>query len=284
MEETIVVTCAAGNVGSEISKRLKESGVSFTTVDIENVREMLEKEYNFECLNFEDPKTYEDIFTDRTKKMFLNRPPHMIKFKDSIFPTIDYAINHGVKHIIFLSMIGVNKRIPHFKIERYLKESGINYTFLRCSFFMQNLSNAHREIIKKDNDLLIPAGKGKISYIDVRDVAEIAAKILIDSSGTHYNKIYNLTGKEVLDFYEVASLMTEILGRKITYSKPSRRKFTKEMRQYGFPKGFIKVMKMIYFIVRLGKADTIYNDAEELLERSPLTMEQYIKDYAECWK
>jgi uncharacterized protein YbjT (DUF2867 family) len=215
--------------------------------------------------------------------MFLNRPPHMTKFKHSIFPAIDAAKESGINHIVFLSMIGVNRRVPHYKIEKYLRKSGINYTFLRSSFFMQNLINVHGEIIRKENDLLIPAGMGKISFTDIRDVAAACVKVFTDKSGKYLNKTLNLTGSEALDFYEISDAMTKILGKKIIYSSPKSKVFKKKMLSYGFPKDFVKVMKMIYFIVRRGKADQIYPDLENLLGRKPITINQFIKDYADAW-
>jgi len=281
MNNKILVSAAAGNIGSEIAKLLKKNNIPFKAADIKNVKEILGDEIEYVYLDFENPDSYGLAFKD-VNKMFLNRPPEMTEFENSIFPTIDAAKKAGVEHIVFLSMIGVNKRIPHYKIEQYLIKSGINYTFLRASFFMQNLSTVHREIIRNENDLLIPAGKGKISFIDIRDIAAVAVKVL-NNSESYFNKIINLTGSEALDFYIISEIMTNTLGREIIYSNPKAKVFMKKMISYGFPKDFVKVMKWIYFIVRIGKADMIYPDTEEILGRKPIKMTQFIKDYADCW-
>jgi uncharacterized protein YbjT (DUF2867 family) len=278
----ILVTAAAGNVGSEVAKELKRNNITFKAADIRDARDILGNDIDYVYYDLEDPETYEEAYKN-VKKMFLNRPPHMTKFKHSIFPAIDAAKESGINHIVFLSMIGVNRRVPHYKIEKYLRKSGINYTFLRSSFFMQNLINVHGEIIRKENDLLIPAGMGKISFTDIRDVAAACVKVFTDKSGKYLNKTLNLTGSEALDFYEISDAMTKILGKKIIYSSPKSKVFKKKMLSYGFPKDFVKVMKMIYFIVRRGKADQIYPDLENLLGRKPITINQFIKDYADAW-
>jgi uncharacterized protein YbjT (DUF2867 family) len=149
---------------------------------------------------------------------------------------------------------------------------------------MQNLNTVHGEIIKKEKDLLIPAGKGNISFIDIRDVAAVAVKVLTDQNNKYYNKTLNLTGSESLNFYQVSELMCKVLGIEITYSNPKAKLFAKKMAFYGYPADFIKVMKMIYLIVKLGRAGTLYDDAEIVLGRKPITMEQYIQDNAECWQ
>jgi len=282
MEGKILITAAAGNVGSEIVKELKRNNISFKAADIKDVRDVVGNDIDYVYYDLEDPETYDEAYKD-VKKMFLNRPPHMTEFKNSIFPAIDAAKEANIEHIVLLSMIGVNKRVPHYKIEKHLIKTDINYTFLRASFFMQNLINVHGEIIRKEKDLLIPAGKGKISFVDIRDIAAVAVKVFRDTSGAFLNKTLNLSGCEALDFYEISDLMTKELGKKITYSNPKSKVFVSKMLTYGFPKDFVKVMKMIYFIVRLGKADQLYPDVEEILGKKPITMKQFIKDHTDKW-
>ena len=78
--------------------------------------------------------------------------------------------------------------------------------------------------------------------------------------------------------------MTNILGEEIKYSNPKGKVFAKVMASYGFPKDMIKVMKMIYLIVKLGKAGDLYDDTEKILGHKPITMEQYVQDNAACWR
>lgn len=58
----------------------------------------------------------------------------------------------GIKHIVFLSLLGVEKNpiVPHAKIEAMIKASGIPYTFLRPSFFMQNLLSQHGDELRNE--------------------------------------------------------------------------------------------------------------------------------------
>ena len=283
MDKKLLITAATGNVGSEIIRQLQSQNLSFKTADIRDTRELFGDDVEYSYCDFEDCETYEAAF-ENVSKMFLNRPPHMTEFKNSIFPAIDAAMEAGVEHIVFLSMIGVNKRVPHYKIEKYLMNCGVTYTFLRCSFFMQNLTTVHREIIRKEKDLIIPAGKGKISFIDIRDIASVAVKVLTDDSDKYYNKTLNLTGSEAVDFYTISDIMTKVLGTEIIYSNPKAKIFVSKMLEYGFPKDFVKVMKMIYFIVKIGKAADLYEDTERILGRKPITIEQFIKDNADCWR
>lgn len=91
----------------------------------------------------------------------------------------------------------------------------MEYTLLRASFFMQNLLEVHRPDIVEHGEIFVPAGNGKTSFVDARDIGEAAAIVLTESG--HVNQAYDLTGPEALDYGEVATIFSDVLGRSITY-------------------------------------------------------------------
>jgi uncharacterized protein YbjT (DUF2867 family) len=146
---------------------------------------------------------------------------------------------------------------------------------------MQNLNSTHCEDIRDRDDIFIPAGKSKSSFIDTRDIGEAGAIVLADE--VHKNKAYTLTGSEALDYYEVARIFSEVLGRNIKYTNPSPLKFKKVMLQRGMNKEFVNVMVALYFTTRMGMAKKVTYDLENLLGRRPITVKQFVKDYESCW-
>jgi uncharacterized protein YbjT (DUF2867 family) len=103
------------------------------------------------------------------------------------------SLFEGVEQVVFLSLLGAEKNsiVPHRAVEDHLREmTGISWTFLRPSFFMQNLENAHEDDIKKLNHIIVPAGSGTTSFIDGRDIAAIAAKVLSEDISLHDRKAY----------------------------------------------------------------------------------------------
>jgi uncharacterized protein YbjT (DUF2867 family) len=171
--------------------------------------------------------------------------------------------------------------VPHAKIEAYIQSLGLSYTFLRPSFFMQNLSTTHCQDIKDNNEIFVPAGKGKTSFIDVRDIAAVAVKVMTESG--HENKAYPLTGSTALDYYEVAEIFTNILGRQIDYTNPSIFNFAWRMYQRGLKTEPIAVMLGIYTTAKLGLAAKVTEDVRHLLRRSPISMEKFVRDYRTSW-
>lgn len=211
------------------------------------------------------------------------RPPAVSDVKRYMYPVIDAAKAAGVEHIVFLSLMGVedNRYVPHHKIEKYILASALGYTFLRPSFFMQNLSATHRADILAHNDIFVPAGKGKTSFIDVRDIAEVGAKALIEDG--HLNQAYELSGNEALDYYQAAAIFTEVLGRKITYPNPSIFRFAFRMRKRGMQWGFIGIMIALYTVAKLGLAAKVTGELERLLGKKPITFRQFAQDYKSTW-
>ncbi|MFX1535865.1 MAG: SDR family oxidoreductase [Promethearchaeota archaeon] len=282
MDEKILVTGATGTVGSEVIRSLIKLKIPVRAAvrDISSAKKMFGDEVKYVRFDFGKSETFGEALIN-IEKLFLVRPPPISDVKKYIFPLIDYAKNSGVTHIVFLSLMGVNRLMPHYKIEKYMETSGINYTHLRANFFMQNLSTFYRDIIRDNHEIFIPAGKGKTSFIDVRDIADVAVKVFNDSK--YQNGAYTLTGCETLDYFEVAQIFTRVLGKEIIYCDPSAREYNKRMKEMNIPDDFIKVMSRIYFIVRMGKAARITRDTEEILGRKPIKMEKFVQDYSQCW-
>ena len=285
MSERILVTGSTGNVGRELVRSLLEMGqpVVAATIDERDAHNVPGEGTETVLFRFGDGETYRDAF-EGVSKLFLMRPPQISDVQTCLFPVVDYAKEVGVRHIAFLSLLGVEKQrfVPHYKVEKHLQASGVSYTFLRPSFYMQNLNTTHRAEIRDKDEILIPVGKAQTSFIDVRDIGAVAAKVLTEPG--HENRAYELTGGEALDYYQVADLFTEVLGREITYRNPSIPRFIRYQRQQGIPLPAVLIMVGLYTATRFGSGRRVTGEVERLLGRMPTTMRQYIEDYAGAWQ
>jgi len=285
MNEKILVTGACGNVGRYVVTELlnKNCTVVVAEYDIENAKKMYLDKVKYVKLDFMDSTTYEQAF-EGISSVFLMRPPQIDKVKKYINPAIEVAIKCGVKHFTLLSIIGSNPMVPHYKIERYLlaNKDKITYTFLRASFFMQNLITSIKDEIVSRNEIYVPAGNGKTSFIDCRDIAKVAAITLTEMG--HENKIYELTGSESLSYFEVADIMSKVLNRSIKYVNPKAKDFKNLMISKGHPKDYAFVTKMIYTTAKIGLAKKVTNTFKELTNTEPITLEQFTNDFKDVWK
>lgn len=282
--EKILITGASGNVGSYVLEFLKNN----TAIEIVAAISKPEGSKKFPgiktvVLDFEKPETFSAAL-ENVDRIFLMRPPHISKTKTTFLPFIEAAKQKNVKHIVFLSLIGVenNKIVPHYKIEKYILASGLPYTFLRAGFFMQNLNTTHLEDIKKLRKIILPAGNGKTSFIDTRDVAEVGALAL--SGNSHFFKKYNLTGDQALTYFEVADILSRELKLTITYKPVPVLTFFRHLKKQGHKTAFALVVIALYLVTRFGKAGSIYPDVANLMKRPPISFELYARDHQHYFK
>lgn len=133
---------------------------------------------------------------------------------------IDSAQRAGVKHVIKFS--GLNSSLDttfisrrmHAEIERYLERSGLAWTHLRPSGFMQYHFRDVPNILAHDA-ILLPMANAKQAIVDVEDIAKVATALLRDDG--HEGKSYDMTGPEALTMTEVAEGISQAIGRTIRY-------------------------------------------------------------------
>ena len=285
MSGIILVTGVLGNVGAEVYKRLQAEGGAVRAADLHvaKIRERFGSDVAAVPFDFSNKETYAAAFAN-VETMFLMRPPQISEVKGVILPALEAAQTAGVKHVVFLSLIGIEKVkfVPHYQVEAYLRASSMRWTFLRASFFMQNLNTTHRLEIKEQDELFVPVGKARTSFIDVRDIAAVAAVTLTQPG--HENQAYNLTGSETLDYWQVAEILSAALGRKITYRNPSPLSFFAAHLRRKTSFTLALVMTGLYISTRKGMAELVTNEVERITGQKPILFGQYARDYASSWQ
>lgn len=284
MRQPILVTGALGNVGAEVVKCLLAAGnpVRAADLNVEQIHARFGNAVEAVAFDFARHETFNAAFAG-VRSMFLLRPPQITDIQRYIIPPLEAARSAGVNHIVFLSLIGIEKTpfVPHYKVEQYLRASPMQWTFLRASFFMQNLNTTHRLEIKDRNEIDVPVGRAKTSFLDVRDIGAAAAVVL--TAPGHENRAYDLTGPEALDYWQAAEVLSGVLGRAITYKNPNPVAFLLSTLRRGVSWPFALVMTGLYTATRFGQADRVTGDVERLTGRKPISFRQYVQDYQNAW-
>jgi hypothetical protein len=118
--------------------------------------------------------------------------------------------------------------------------------------------------------------------VDTRDLSEVALQAFLNPEEFRYTRPV-ITGEKALDFYEVAEIMTAVLGEKIEYANPSVKAFKSYMVNQGEKEDFVNVVIGIHFPTKLGLAKGVTADFEKITKSKPIPLEQYVKDYQEKW-
>src|SRR3954453_8818348 len=184
-----------------------------------------------------------------------------------------------LKHIVKLSVLDADAE-PGIMIGRWhkqevknIEESGIPYTFLRPVGFMQNFINFFGQTIKNQNAFYLPAGDGKVSFVDVRDIAAVAVKTLVanDNDNQHIGKAYGITGDELLTYKQAAEILSKEVGKKINYVNISDGDARKAMKGIGMEDWLIDGMMELYSIIKDGHAAQITNTVEQIVGKKPVS-------------
>lgn len=226
--------------------------------------------------DFLAPSTFAPALAGVTKVFFV-RPPQLANPEQDMRPFLETVKEHGIAQVVFISLMGVEKNpiVPHRKIEQMITTLGLPHTFIRPSFFMQNLCTTHLADIQQHHDLFIPAGRAKTSFIDTEDIAAVAAAALTDPQ--YLGQALTITGPAAITYDHVAQIMSETLGVPITYSHPGLLQFRRAMIRRGVKKEFVNVMVMLYVITRLGNAKGVTDTVQQVLQRPARTVAQFVQ-------
>lgn len=277
----VLVTGATGSVGAHVVSELLAAGQPVRAAVRDPARVTLP---GAEAVRFDfaDRRSWPGAL-DGVDRLFLMRPPAISDVTTYLQPVISMAVGSGVRHVVFLSLIGVNRVMPHWRVEQDILAAGIPYTFLRPSFFAQNLIGAYREDIRDRDRIRLPAGHGRTAFVDTRDVAAVAASVLGRPAG-HLGRAYDLTGEHALRWDDVAVLLTTALNRPIRYQSLGLLRYRRELLTGGADPVYMRVQLGIHLIARLGLAARISPELGALLGRPPRTLAGFIADYAGAWR
>lgn len=275
-----------GNVGSEVARECAARGFVVRVADRDPKR-LAETfpEHEAAKLDFLDRATWSSAL-DGSDQVFLLRPPPIGNMETTLIPFVDAAYASGVRHIVFLSVAGADrmKWVPHRKVELHLTATGKGFTLLRPGFFAQNLKDAYRRDIVEDGRLYVPAGAGRVAFLDVRDAGAVAARVFEDPSA-FLGQALTLTGPEALTFHQVAALLSNALGSVVRYEPASIAGYGWHLRhRRGLSWTQVVIQTVLHVGLRRGDAERVEPTVEKVLGRRALSLEDYIERAIDTWR
>ncbi len=273
----ILVVGANGTVGSHLVNELVKLGQQVLKATSKKVQKADEVHLNL--------LTQEglDQAISQVEKIFLLSPPGPTNQHEILIPIIKKAQEKNIKKIVLMTAMGADAvdEAPFRQAEKFLEKSGLIYNIIRPNWFMQNFNSFWLQGILQDQKIYLPVADGKGSFIDARDIASTASKLLTTSQFD--NQAFVLTGSEALNHDEVALIMSEILRKKITFQDISPESMLDGLLKAGLTKDYSEFLLMILNFFKLGYSSAITDSVERITGRKPIRFSQYVTDHKSAW-
>lgn len=215
--------------------------------------------------------------------MFVLAPPGMENQVERWRGLFTHAKAAGVVHVVLMTAKGAGEDTPHGQGEAALVASGLGWTMLRPTFFAQNFATYSADTIRREAAFYYPAGDGRTAFVDVRDIAAVAAEVLANPAA-HVGQRYELTGPAALSMSDVAETLSLVLERPIRYVDPGEVGYRQALEANGLPPALAGMFTYLYaVVVKNGWAAGTSDDVFRVLGRAPASFEQVARDDAAAW-
>jgi uncharacterized protein YbjT (DUF2867 family) len=274
----ILVTTPTGKVGQELVRILKERGVGLR-LGAHTVDKARAAFPGLEVvpLDHTAPATHAAAVAG-VDAVYLASPGDFPSAPEKAL--VDAARKAGVKKIVKLAALGVeHSDNPLRQVEEHIRASGIPFTFLHPTWFMQNFTTSMADGLRSGT-LAEPAADKKVAFIDTRDIAAVAAEVLTGPG--HDGKTYTLTGPELLSRAEVAEAVGREIGRKVSYLPVTDEQFRAAVKGHLTP-SYTELLSILYAAHRAGHNEVKSSAVQDVLGRPPRTFTSFVKEHRGVW-
>ena len=284
---SLLITGSTGNIGNELTKLLAQRGISFRAMvrnpDHETALKALPGA-EVVAGDFNDPTSLASALQGIERAFLLT--PSSEQAEEQQLRFVHEARKAGVRHLVKLSQLAADEHSPvrflryHAVVERAIRDSGLDFTFLRPNLFMQGLLN-FRSTIAESGQFFAPIGDAGVSVVDVRDIANVAAAALTEAD--HIGQTYTLTGPESLTHAQMAQLLGSALNRPITFVDITPEVMRATLAQFGFPAWQADGLIEDYAHYSRNEAAAVTADVQEATGQAPRSFTTFAGDYADAF-
>src|SRR5438477_702728 len=276
----ILVTGASGTVGREVVKALGAASARFRA-GYRTRPQNLPTGVDAVALDYDKPETIRPALAGVETLFLLS---NTVAYERGV---VDEAKKAGVRRIVKLSVLGAEKEEYtfakwHGAIEKHIESSGLVWTFLRPTGFMQNVINYMAGTIRSQGAIYSSAGEARIAHVDARDIGAVAARVL--TAGSHGGQAYALTGPAALTYSQVAETLSRVLDKPVKYVPITPEQYKQAAVGAGTPAGYADALVDLERHYKAGGASVVSPAVKQLTGRDPIPFEQFAREHASAWK
>lgn len=183
---------------------------------------------------------------------------------DAITELTDIAGAAGVRRLVLLSGRGEEDAQA---AERIIQTSGLEWTVVRASWFMQNFTEGNFADDVAAGVVALPVGDVLEPFVDADDIADVAVAALTDAR--HVGEVYEVTGPRLLTFADAVAELGAALGRDLTFTEVSMADYAATLEQYGVPGQVVDLLRYLFTRVLDGRNASLADGVQRALGRSP---------------
>lgn len=283
MKENILITGASGKVGREVVGRLHDRQARFVAASHRD------SDFPSDVRHLKMDLGERSLVNEGLKDvdlLFLNLPisESMLVYAQN---TIIAAKNSGVKFMILNSILGADSD-SHFLlhemygvIEHMARDSGIPLVILRPNTFMQSFVTRHADSIRQ-GALFLPESEAKSSFIDVRDVADVAIKV-IENPWLYEGRTINLTGPEALSNEEALQKIGRAIGKRVTYVPITESATRHRLLRDGHSPWMVDAYLSLHRSAREGMTSMVHPSNQQVRGVAPRSFDQFCVESSAVW-
>lgn len=283
---TVLVTGATGNTGGALLQHLKERGAEVRAM-VRNERDIARLGSVVDSVVIADFGNAASIAAalDGVDSAYLVTPSSSDAESQQI-QFAEIATAAKVKHLVKLSQLAADEASPvrflryHAAVERRILELGIGYTLLRPNLFFQGFL-AFGSTIASTGKFFAPIGAARVSAVDVRDIAAVAAAVLTEPG--HIGKTYTITGPAAITHTEIALALSNATGREITFIDVPPEAFAKSLRGFGVPAWQVEGLIEDYAHYSRHEASQVHRTVREITGIEPRDVTAFARDHANAF-
>ncbi|MGC4094891.1 MAG: NmrA family NAD(P)-binding protein [Polyangiaceae bacterium] len=277
MSKSVLVVGASGTVGTNVVNGLKSLGQSVRASTSGEPKSADQVRLDLSS------GAGRDTAFDGVNRLFLLSPAGFTNQDELLLPLIERAKQRGLAKVVLMTAWGANAsdELPLRKVELALERSGLRYDILRPNWFMQNFNSYWIGGIREQGKILLPAADATVSFIDARDIADVAVKLL--TTDAFDNLAFELSGAESLTHAEVAKRLGAVIGKPIGYENITPEALKQSLLGAGVGEPYADFLNLILGYLRQGYNAAVNDNVERITGRAPRTLQTYLEDYKSAW-